>query len=169
VAAAAAVGAGTAGSWEAFSDGDPTEGKALAFPSLSFLFNQIDTRTKRMKALPLFCAVTIALMLSPGRASALPALKASVAASGVTNVYHRVRAHRGGGLFSNWCAYNCYRVSPCARGRCLGRYQYSRYAYDQDIPFCYRYDRDGSAIDNVLATIHLHAGAPYLRNFERRW
>lgn len=131
--------------------------------------NPMDMRTKRMKALPLLCAVAIAIMLSAGRASAFPTPEASVAASGVTKVYHRVRAHRGGGLFSNWCAYNCYRVSPCARGRCLGRYHYSRYAYDQDLPFCYRYDRDGSAIDNVLATIHPYTGDPFLRTFERRW
>jgi hypothetical protein len=151
VAAAAAVGAGTADSSEAFSAGDPTEGEALPFPLLSFLMNPMDTKTKRMKALPLLSAVAIAIMLSPAGASAFPAPEASVAAS-VTKVTHRVRARRGGGLFSNWCAYNCYRVSPCARGRCLGRYHYSRYAYDQDIPFCYRYDRDGSAIDNLLAT-----------------
>lgn len=113
--------------------------------------NPIDMRTKRMKALS-FLSLAIAIMLSAGEASAHPAPKASIVASGMTKVYHRVRAHRGGGLFSNWCAYNCYRVSPCARGRCLGRYHYSRYAYDQDIPFCYRYDRDGSAIDNLLAT-----------------
>ena len=44
---------------------------------------------------------------------------------------------RHGDLFSNWCAYNCYRVSRYARPP-LGRYGYSLLPYDQDLTFPHR-------------------------------
>lgn len=75
--------------------------------------------------------------------------------------------HRRGGLFSNWCAYNCYLVRRCYNGHCLGKYGYSHYAYDEDLPFPYRYDRDASPIDNGDAFIYPFTGEPGIRAFER--
>ena len=75
------------------------------------------------------------------------------------------RRHRG--LFSNWCAYNCYAVSRCRHGDCLGKYGYSRYAYDEDLPFRYRYDRDAVLTDNVLGMAYPITGEPFMRLPER--
>ena len=121
------------------------------------------------RALFILCAAAAAAMFTASDASALTAPKAQIAAgsAGVVKVYHRAR--RGHDVFSNWCAYNCYRVSPCAAGGCFGRYHYSAYAYDQDLPFYYRWDRDASAVDNVLGAVHPYTGEPFLRLFERRY
>jgi len=78
-----------------------------------------------------------------------------------------VSRRRRGGLFGNWCAYNCYAVPRCYNGRCLGRYGYSRFAYDEDLPFAYRYDRDASPIDNADAFVYPLTGEPVIRAFER--
>jgi hypothetical protein len=120
-----------------------------------------------MKTLFHLCIAAILAALPASQASALTVAKAEIAkgASPIVKVRHR----RGGGLFSNWCAYNCYRVSPCARGGCYGRYHYSQYRYDQDLPFCYRWDRDASPVDNVLGTVHTVTGEPFLRLFERTY
>ncbi|MGA7327937.1 MAG: hypothetical protein WBX25_26485 [Rhodomicrobium sp.] len=72
---------------------------------------------------------------------------------------HRHRHHRGSGLFSNWCAYNCYAVPRHAHG-CFGKYGYSSFAYDQDIPFRYRWDWDASPLDNALASTFFSADRP---------
>ncbi len=120
-----------------------------------------------MKALVSVCAAIVATIVLVNEAAALTAPKAQVSGlrSGIVKVSH----HRhGGGLFGNWCAYNCYRVSPYARAP-LGRYGYSQYAYDQDLPFPYRWDRDASPIDNVLAVPQYYIGGPLLRAGERRW
>jgi hypothetical protein len=90
------------------------------------------------------------------------AAKSSTEAVRVSDLTHR---HRG--LFSNWCAYNCYAVSPCRHGDCLGRYGYSRYAYDEDLPFPYRYDRDAIPTDNWLALAYPVTGEPFMRLPER--
>ncbi len=121
-----------------------------------------------MKALVSFCAAIVATIVFVNEAAALntPKAQLSSSTSGIVQVSHH---RRGGGLFSNWCAYNCYRVSPCARGTCLGRYHYSRYAYDEDLPFPYRWDRDASPIDNALAVPQYYIGTPLLRAGERRW
>ncbi len=117
----------------------------------------------------ILCAAAAAAMFAGSDASALTASKAQIAAggNGVVKVYHRARS--GHNLFGNWCAYNCYRVSPCAAGGCFGRYHYSAYAYDQDLPFYYRWDRDASAVDNVLGVAHSYTGGQFLRLFERRY
>ncbi len=75
---------------------------------------------------------------------------------------HSRHHRRHGGLFSNWCAYNCYAVPPCSHG-CYGAYGYSRVPYDEDLPFHYRWDRDASIIDNPLALIYPYTGAPIMR------
>ncbi len=84
---------------------------------------------------------------------------------GIVKVSHH---HRRGDLFSNWCAYNCYRVSRYTRAP-LGRYGYSQYAYDQDLPFPHRWDRDASPVDNALALPQYYIGTPLLSAGERRW
>ncbi len=125
-----------------------------------------------MKAFLSLCAAAVAMTLSASEAPALTVSKVRVAAAdGIVKVYHRGHRHaRGGnGLFSNWCAYNCYRVSPCASGECLGAYHYSHYLYDQDLPFPYRWDWDANAVDNVLGYIHPYTGDPFLRLFERTY
>lgn len=71
------------------------------------------------------------------------------------------------GLFSNWCAYNCYSVPRCYNGQCLGRYGYSRFPYDEDLPFPYSYDRDASPADNADAYVYRFTGQPLMRAFER--
>jgi hypothetical protein len=122
-----------------------------------------------MKTLLAFGAAALAASLYWGDAAAFsaPGLAAAPTASGGVKVSH---GRRGNGLFSNWCAYNCYRVSPCARrGGCYGRYHYSRYRYDEDLPFRYRWDRDASAIDNGLGLIYPVTGEWFMRAFERRW
>jgi hypothetical protein len=73
--------------------------------------------------------------------------------------------HRGGGMFSQWCAYNCYSISPTHHGP-LGAYGYRFFAYDQDIPAYYRWDRDASAVDNVLGRLYPYTGEFTLRAFE---
>ena len=119
-----------------------------------------------MKALTCFCAGLLGTLLTAGAASALnpPVTRIAVPDEAVVKVSH----HRHAGAFGNWCAYNCYRVSRYARPP-LGRYGYSQYAYDQDLPFPPRWDRDASAVDNVLGVIHPYTGEPFLRLFERRW
>jgi hypothetical protein len=97
-----------------------------------------------------------ALQASPGH-GAKPAAQA-------VKVRH---SRRHGGLFSNWCAYNCYAVSRCHHGRCLGKYGYSRYAYDEDLPFRYRWDRDAIPWDNALGLAYPVTGEPFMRAFER--
>jgi hypothetical protein len=122
-----------------------------------------------MKALLALGAAALAATLSWGGAAALPAPGLSAAAS-ASYVVKVSRGGRGAGLFSNWCAYNCYRVSPCARrGGCYGRYHYSHYRYDEDLPFPYRWDRDANAIDNGLGVIYPVTGEWFMRAFERRW
>ena len=120
-----------------------------------------------MKALSCLCASIVATVISVSAAFAVNAPKVQIA--GPADAIVKVSHHRRGDIFSNWCAYNCYRVSPCARGTCLGRYHYSHYAYDQDLPFPYRWDRDASPVDNVLAAPQYYIGAPLLSAGERRW
>ena len=87
----------------------------------------------RMKALSCFCAAIVAMIVAVSGASAFNAPKAQMTSlsNGIVKVSHHRHSR---GLFSNWCAYNCYRVSRFARPP-LGRYGYSQYAYDQDLPF----------------------------------
>ena len=120
-----------------------------------------------MKALSCFCAAIVAMIVSVSAASAFNAPKAQMTriSDGIVKVSHH---HRRGDLFSNWCAYNCYRVSRYARAP-LGRYAYSQYAYDQDLPFPYRWDRDASPVDNALALPQYYIGTPLLSAGERRW
>lgn len=79
----------------------------------------------------------------------------------------KVRYRRRSGLFANWCAYNCRAVPRCYSGHCLGRYGYSHYAYDEDLPFPYRWDRDASPTDNALSFADPFTGEPVMRAFER--
>jgi hypothetical protein len=122
-----------------------------------------------MKALSCLCAAIAATVVSISGASAFNAPKAqiTVVSNGIVKVSHH-RHYRRGDLFSNWCAYNCYRVSRFARPP-LGRYGYSQYAYDEDLPFPYRWDIDASPVDNALALPQYHIGTPLLRAGERRW
>lgn len=122
-----------------------------------------------MKALSCLCAAGFGALLSASAASALPLAKTQIAvpADAIVKVSHR-HYHRRGGAFANWCAYNCYRVGPSARAP-LGRYGYSQFAYDEDLPISPRWDRDASPVDNVLGVIHPYTGEPFLRAFERRW
>ncbi len=76
------------------------------------------------------------------------------------------RSH--GGTFGNWCAYNCYAVPRCSQGRCYGL-GHSRYAYDEDLPFPYRWDREASPIDNADAPLYRFTGEPVMRMFERAY
>ncbi len=106
-----------------------------------------------MKNLVCFAVVSFAATVFTAEANALPVhvpgiTETSEAAIQVAG--HRHRHHRGSGLFSNWCAYNCYAVPRYAHG-CFGKYGYRSFAYDQDIPFRYRWDRDASPLDNALA------------------
>ncbi len=103
-----------------------------------------------------------ALTASHARAAKAAARPAAKPASDIVKT-----RRRHGGLFSNWCAYNCYAVPRCYNGRCLGRYGYSHYAYDQDLPFRYRYDRDASPVDNGDAFVYPFTGEPFMRAFER--
>jgi hypothetical protein len=126
----------------------------------------------RMKALSSICAAIVAMIVPVSGASAFNAPKAHFAriSEGITrisemSVHHR---HRRGDIFSNWCAYNCYRVSRYARPP-LGRYGYSLIPYDQDLPFPYRWDIDASIVDNALALPQYYVGGPLLRAGERRW
>jgi len=121
-----------------------------------------------MKALSCLGAAIVATIVSVSGASAFNAPKAQITliSNGIVKVSHH--RHRHGDLFSNWCAYNCYRVSRFARPP-LGRYGYSQYAYDQDLPFPYRWDIDASPIDNGLSLPQYYIGGPLLRAGERRW
>ncbi len=81
----------------------------------------------------------------------------------------KVRHRRHSGLFSNYCAYNCYHVPRC-HGCSLGKYGYSRFAYDEDVPFrCrpYRWDWEANPIDNADAFVYRYTGQPVMRAFER--
>ena len=120
-----------------------------------------------MKAAFHLCAAVAAVFVSASEASALnaPSAQVTVPSDAIVKVSHH---RRHGALFGNWCAYNCYRVSRYARPP-LGRYGYSQYAYDQDLPFCYRWDRDASPVDNVLSVPQYYIGGPLLRAGERRW
>ena len=120
-----------------------------------------------MKALSCLCAAIVATIISVSDASALNAPRAQITGPGDAIV--KVSHHRHSrGLFNNWCAYNCYRVSRFARAP-LGRYGYSQYAYDQDLPFPYSWDRDASPVDNALALPQYYIGTPLLSAGERRW
>jgi hypothetical protein len=103
----------------------------------------------------------------PAADSAKPATDTARPATEPVRVRHHGR--RRGGLFSNWCAYNCYAVSPCQQGGCFGEYGYSRYAYDQDIPFRYRWDRDAIPTDNALGMAYPVTGEWFMRAFERSY
>ncbi len=92
-------------------------------------------------------------------------IKAAEASAAVSVRYHR--HHRGGGLFRHWCAYNCYAVPRCCGPSFYGRYGYSHYAYDEDIPFRHGFDRDASPVDNAGAYVYRFTGAPLMRAFER--
>ena len=76
------------------------------------------------------------------------------------------RRSRRSGRFANWCAYNCISVRGY-RYSSLGAYNYRFMAYDQDIPAHYRWDRDASIQDNVLAPIHAQTGGRLLSAFEQ--
>jgi len=122
----------------------------------------------------LFICVAMALFAAAsfgGKAHAFTASHARAAKAAVHPaaklVAEIVRHRRRSGLFSNWCAYNCYLVPRCYNGHCLGRYGYSHFAYDEDLPFPYRYDRDASPIDNGDAFIYRFTGEPVMRAFER--
>jgi hypothetical protein len=110
----------------------------------------------------LFCVAGVGSEASAFSTSPVP-----VAQPAADSVKVRHRHRRNGGLFSNWCAYNCYSVPRGCYGGCLGRYGYSLYAYDEDLPFRYRFDRDASPIDNVDAFVYPYTGAPFIRAFER--
>ncbi|MBJ7535050.1 hypothetical protein JDN40_13120 [Rhodomicrobium vannielii ATCC 17100] len=117
-----------------------------------------------MRASFLFCVA--ASMFLAVEAQSLPRFDAPAASPVQTIRVSDTGRHYGrGDLFSNWCAYNCYRVSPCAQGGCYGRYHYSQYPYDEDLPFRYRWDSDASIQDNILA----RANPGYLRLFERQY
>ncbi|WKW52148.1 hypothetical protein [Rhodomicrobium lacus] len=118
-----------------------------------------------MRASILFCVA--ASMFVAAKAQSFPAFDAppTAAATQTIRVSDTGRHHGRGDLFSNWCAYNCYRVSPCAQGGCFGRYHYSQYPYDEDLPFRYRWDPDASVQDNILARFN----TGYLRAFERQY
>ena len=102
-----------------------------------------------------------------GKAQALTLSAAHIAKPAAKIVMVRDHGRRHHGLFSNWCAYNCYAVPRCYHGGCLGRYGYSRFAYDEDLPLRYRFDRDASPVDNADAFVYRFTGEPIIRAFER--
>ncbi len=121
-----------------------------------------------MKIMALFVMAFFSVALAGGQAQALPAKSVQIAKHG-SNIKVDVRARgrcTARGKFSNWCSYNCYSVPPCFN-RCYGRYGYSRYAYDEDLPFRYSYDRDASPIDNAGAAVYPLIGEPVMRLPER--
>ncbi len=120
-------------------------------------------------AMALFAAAIFGGEARAFTASSVRTAKAAArpAAELASDVRANGRHRRHGGLFSNWCAYNCYSVPRCYNGKCLGRYGYSHYAYDEDLPFSYRYDRDASPIDNGDAFVYRYTGEPIMRAFER--
>jgi hypothetical protein len=117
-----------------------------------------------MKIYAFLVAVLLGSAISGNEARAFPALtaEAAIAPSGIVKVRHRTR-------HSNWCAYNCYYVPRSYRGQVLGRYGYSRYAYDEDIGFRYRWDRDARPPENVLSHVYPVTGEPVMRLFEREY
>jgi hypothetical protein len=125
-----------------------------------------------MKTAVYFAIGVLAATVSAGEARAWTVSPAGISqpaasAIAVSEFRHRHGSRSGRSLFSNWCAYNCYSVPPCSHGRCFGRYGYSRFAYDEDLPFPYRYDRDASPIDNGDAFLYRYTGQPIMRAFER--
>jgi hypothetical protein len=122
-----------------------------------------------MKRVVLAAIFAFGAMVQDAASSPLPPVQGNGIGS------HAIRAghyrHRRGGrsLFRNWCAYNCYSVPPCHGPSCYGRYGYSHYAYDEDIPFRYRFDRDASPIDNADAFVFRYTGTPVIRAFERTY
>ncbi|MGO9174357.1 MAG: hypothetical protein ACLP7P_20660 [Rhodomicrobium sp.] len=123
-----------------------------------------------MKTLICFTAALLAAAIFGGEARALPASAVQIAkpAAMILKVRYHSRHRRNSGQFSHWCAYNCYAVPPCTHG-CYGRYGYSHYAYDQDLPFRYRYDWDAIPTDNALALAYPVTGEPFMRLFERAY
>ncbi|MGO9546119.1 MAG: hypothetical protein ACLPPF_15165 [Rhodomicrobium sp.] len=120
-----------------------------------------------MRTFIYIAAALLAVAILTSEASAMPAAHPQFtqpAAGAVMARYHRRHSHSG--LFRNWCAYNCYAVPRCAHG-CYGRYGYSRFAYDEDLPFRYRYDRDAIPTDNADAFLYRFTGEPFVRAFER--
>jgi hypothetical protein len=122
-----------------------------------------------MKTLIFSAAALFACAAFGSGADALQASPAYAAKRPAEAIKVRYHSRRHGGLFSNWCAYNCYAVSPCHHGGCLGDYGYSRYAYDQDLPFRYRWDRDASPTDNALGLAYPVTGEWFMRMFERTY
>jgi hypothetical protein len=122
-----------------------------------------------MKTLISCAAALFAFAAFGSGAQALEISPAHAAKPAAEAVKVRSHARRHGGLFSNWCAYNCYAVPRCYRGGCLGGYGYSRYAYDEDLPFRYRYDRDAFPTDNALGLAYPVTGEPFMRLFERTY
>jgi hypothetical protein len=106
---------------------------------------------------------------APQSTAATPLAPTRTAGAGTVRVSHRVRRHGSSrsGLFRQWCAYNCYAVPPCSGPSCYGRYGYSHFAYDEDLPFPHRWDRDASPFDNVDAYVYRYTGEPFIRAFER--
>jgi hypothetical protein len=96
-----------------------------------------------------------------------PVAKAAADAAPVRQHVRHRHGHSYGGLFRHWCAYNCYAVPPCFGPSCYGRYGYSHFAYDEDIPFPHRWDRDASPVDNTDAFVYRYTGEPIIRAFER--
>ncbi len=102
--------------------------------------------------------------LTASQGLARPAVeRATKPATDVIQIRHR----RRGGTFSNWCAYNCYAVPRSCAGCCMGRYGYSRYAYDEDLIAPQRWDYEASPIDNADAFVYRFTGEPAMRIFER--
>jgi hypothetical protein len=90
-------------------------------------------------------------------------LQAQEPASKPSSVHHR----RARAAYSHWCAYNCYAIPRHHTDRVLGRYGYSRYAYDEDLPANYSYDPGASPVDNVGAFISGFTGTPVMRAMDR--
>ncbi len=110
-----------------------------------------------MKALVFFAVASLAAAIFGSDAQALTAQPAGIekAADGeveASDQDYRPQRHYRGPSFSNWCAYNCYSVPRCSQG-CYGAYGYSRYAYDEDMPFPYRCDPEASPLDHIYAVI----------------
>jgi hypothetical protein len=120
-----------------------------------------------MKTLIRYATVLFAFAAFGSGAQAMRASLPHAAKSATEAVKVRSFTRRHGGLFNNWCAYNCYAVPPCYHGGCLGNYGYSRYAYDQDLPFRYRWDRDAIPTDNALGLAYPVTGEWFMRAFER--
>lgn len=123
-----------------------------------------------MKIIALFVMAFFSVALAGGQAQALPVKPVQIAKQGSNikvDVRARCRCTRSRSTASrHLCAYNCYSVPPCFN-RTYGRYGYSRFAYDEDIPFRYSYDRDASPIDNAGAAVYPLIGEPFMRIPER--